>query len=192
MGTARRRTCGGRRTPAGAWHVTESVWGDVQRVRLTTGPPSLATDPERVRSVHAVGFVPHPSSVLVLLVQNKDATWTFPGGRLEEKETADEALAREIWEEARATLAPGHVPVAVTQIEFLNRVPGRIYRFHPSFLLWVAGSVAVLSDEPHHDPADYVTQRRVLSVEEARDRLGPLERVVLEAAQAAWRENHGG
>jgi 8-oxo-dGTP pyrophosphatase MutT (NUDIX family) len=191
MAAMRRRNCGGRKAPAGAWQVTEAVWGDVQRVRLTTGPPSLVTGPERVRSVHAVGFVGDstPLPAQVLLVQNKDGTWTFPGGRLEGKETSDEALARELWEEARAALAPGYVPVAATQIEFLNRVPGRVYRFHPSFLVWVAGSVDALSDEPHHDPADYVTERRVMRIEEARDRLAPLECVVLEAAVAKWRAN---
>ncbi len=160
--------------------MREAVWGGGQRVRLVTGPPSLVTDPDRVRSIHAVGFVGDD----VLLVQNKDGSWTFPGGRLEERETIDEALERELWEEARATLAPGYVPVAATRVEFLNRVPGKVYRFHPTFLLWVAGQVAVLSDEPHHDPADFVTGRRVTSVEEARELLPPLEQEVLQAAVA--------
>lgn len=172
--------------PPGAWHALDAVWGGAQRVRLVTGPPTLITEPERVRSVHAVGFA-GPEDVL--LVENKDGTWTFPGGRLEGTETPDEALRRELWEEARATLAPGYRPVAATQVEFLNRVPGRVYRVHPSFFLWVVGSVATLSDEPHHDPADFVTGRRVAGVETARSLLGPLERRVLEAALLARRNN---
>ena len=169
--------------PGSAWRVTEAVWGGVQRVRLTTGGPEIIADPGRVRSVHAVGFV-GPGEVL--LVQNKDGTWTFPGGRLEDLETPEEALSREIWEEARATLAPGYVPIAATQVEFLNQVPGRVRRFHPTFLLWYAGAVADLSDEPHHDPADYVTGRRITSVDEARALLAPIENDVLTAALAAW------
>ena len=186
MTTVKRR--GGPKVPPGAWQVTEAVWGGAQRVRLVTGPPTLVTEPERVRSVHAALFVTTrvASPTRVLVVQDKDAAWTFPGGRLEGAETPDEALTREVWEEAGATLAPGHVPVAATRIEFLNRVPGRVYRFHPTFLLWVAGSVTALSDEPHHDPADYVTQRRMVTVAEARELLGPLERRVLDAAVAAW------
>lgn len=165
--------------PPGAWHSTNALWGASQRVRLTTGPVSLVSDPERIRSVHLIGFLDDGE---VLLVENKDGSWTFPGGRLEGAETTDEALIREVWEEARATVAPGYVPVAVTQIEFINRVPGRVYRVHPSFLLWVAGRVAALSDEPHHDPADGVTGRRVVTIDEARELLGPLEARVLDAA----------
>jgi 8-oxo-dGTP pyrophosphatase MutT (NUDIX family) len=118
----------------------------------------------------------------VLLVQNKDGSWTFPGGRLEERETTEEALTRELWEEARARARPGWVPLAATEITFVNRVPGRIHRVHPTFLLWVTGRVAVLSDEAHHDPADFVIGRRVAPVDEARALLPPLEIGVLNAA----------
>ncbi len=166
--------------PPGAWYATEAVWGGNQRVRLVTGSPALVGEAvERVRSVHAVLFTDDEK---VLLVQNKDGSWTFPGGRLEERETTDEALARELWEEARARARPDYVPLAATQITFVNRVPGRIHRVHPTFLLWVTGRVAVLSDEAHHDPADYVIGRRVALVDEARALLPPLESGVLNAA----------
>lgn len=167
---------------SGAWHVAEALWGSGQRVRLITGPPSLVTEPERVRSVHAALFL--DAGARVLLVQNKDESWTFPGGRLEGMESPDEALVREVWEEARAIPAPGYVPVAATRIEYLNRVPGRVYRCHPAFLLWVCGQVATLSDEPHHDPADFVARRCVTTLIEARALLAPLEQCILDAASA--------
>lgn len=166
--------------PAGAWYAREAVWNGTQRVRLVTGPLSLVGEAhERIRSVHAVLFTEEDA---LLLVQNKDGSYTFPGGRLEERETIDEALRREMWEEARARVAPGYVAFAVTEITFLNRVPGRLHRVHPTFLLWVLGRVAALSDEPHLDPADYVVGRRVARVDEARALLPAAEGDVLEAA----------
>ena len=168
--------------PPDAWHATEAVWGTQQRVRLVTGPPSLIEDTAHVRSVHLIGFLPGDD---LLLVQNKDSTWTFPGGRLEGGETIAEALVREVWEEARAKIAPGWTSIATTRIDFLNRVKGRVYRFHPSYLLWVVGDIAALADEPCHDPADFVVGRDVVSIDEARRRVGPMETRVLDAALAA-------
>ena len=171
--------------PHGAWSVTDALWGEKQRVRLVTGPPSLVESPEHIRSIHAVGFV---DADRVLLVQNKDRTWTFPGGRLEGGETLDAALRREVWEEARATISASHRMVAVTRIEFLNRVPGRVYRVHPSYTAWVVGEVIELSDEPHHDPADGVIGRRVATLTEAQALLDAMERQILEVAVTRWRE----
>jgi 8-oxo-dGTP pyrophosphatase MutT (NUDIX family) len=182
---ATRKVKGGKRggaaaLPPGAWHTLDALWGDAQRVRLVTGPPSLVGDAVQVRSIHVVAFC--EGGVTVLLVENKDGSWTFPGGRLEGNETLDQALIREVWEEARATIAPDFKPIAATRIDFLNRVPGRVYRVHPSYLLWVTGNIASLSDEPHHDPADNVVGRRVCTITEAIRLLGPLEQRVLEAA----------
>lgn len=179
--SARRKNRTGRdRLPHGAWHTLDSVWGEAQKVRLITGGPSLVGDPIHIRSIHVVAFVDPDDHIL--LVQNKDTTWTFPGGRIEASETLEQALMREVWEEARARIAPDYQPVAATRIEFLNRVPGRVYRVHPTYLSWVMGEVAELSDEPHHDPADGVIGRRVVPATEAGELLGPLERSVLEAA----------
>ena len=168
--------------PPGAWHVFDAVWGEAQRVRLITGPPSLVSDVVYIRSIHLVGFVRGAEGDSVLLVQNKDGSYTFPGGRLEGSETLDAALHREVWEEARATLTPEYRPVAATRIDFLNRVPGRVYRVHPSYISWVVGNIAVLSDEPCLDPADGVIGRLVVTLAEAVTLLGPLEQRVLEAA----------
>ncbi|MBC8142424.1 MAG: NUDIX domain-containing protein [Armatimonadetes bacterium] len=174
--------------PAGAWHVCDTTWGESQRVRLVTGAMSLVDAPERVRSIHAVGFLRgtvEGEEAQVLLVQNQDGSYTFPGGRLEGTETSAEALRREVWEEARATLLPGDAPVAATRIEFLNRVPGRIHRVHPSYLLWVVAEIASLSDEACIDPApNGVVGRRVVSVSDARALLSAPASLVLDAALA--------
>ncbi|WP_309685210.1 NUDIX domain-containing protein [Armatimonas sp.] len=171
---ARKRNTG---LPPGAWRVEEAIWGEHQRVRLITGLPSIVDDQERVRSIHAVSFL---ADGRVVLAENKDGSFTFPGGRLEGGETQHQALTRELWEEVRMRLAPGYKSLAATRIEFLNRVPGRVYRVHPTYLLWVSGQVAELSDEPHHDPADSVVGRRLCTAEEALTLLPELERRVFE------------
>ncbi|MBC8103668.1 MAG: NUDIX domain-containing protein [Cytophagales bacterium] len=177
---------GGPAVPPGCWHALDAVWGSAQRVRLVTGPPSLVGDSAQIRSIHIVGVIPDSENpAKLLLVQNKDGSFTFPGGRLEARESLAEALVREVWEEARATIAPEWRPVAATRIEYLNRVPGRIHRFHPTYLLWVTGEIAFLSDEPHDDPAESVIGRRVVTAEEAVGLLDPLEQTVLHSALAA-------
>lgn len=182
--TARRSKAKRMMLPGGAWHVLDAIWGESQRVRLITGVPSLVSDTIHIRSIHLVGFVGNDQ---VLLVENKDGSYTFPGGRLEGSETLDAALHREVWEEARATIAPGFRPVAATRIDFLNRVPGRVYRVHPSYISWVTGQVAALSDEPCLDPAEGVVGRLVTTIPDAMMRLGPLEQRVLEASLGLWK-----
>jgi len=93
-----------------------------------------------------------------------------------------DALQRELWEEARARIVPDYQPLAATRIDFVNRVPGRVYRVHPTYLLWVIGSVEELSDEPHHDPANAVVARRVVEADEARILLPLLEQRILAEA----------
>jgi 8-oxo-dGTP pyrophosphatase MutT (NUDIX family) len=159
-------------------------------VRLVTGVPSLAESPERVRSIHAVGFLRNATGEdHILLVENKDGSYTFPGGRLEGAETPEDALRREVWEEARATLLPDAKPIAATRIEFLNRVPGRIHRVHPSYLMWVSADVAALSDEACIDPApNGVVGRHIVPVSKARELLFPPASLVLDAALAQREE----
>jgi 8-oxo-dGTP diphosphatase len=161
---------------AGAWLTEETTWGETQRVRLITGGPSLIEQSEQVRSIHMVGFVGEGQ---VLIVQSRDGSWTFPGGRLEGGETLGEALSREVWEEAGARIAGGWRRVAATRIDFINRVPGRVYRVHPTYLLWVAGEVTELAHEPDPDPVGGVVARAVLKLDEAHELLPALERRVL-------------
>lgn len=173
------------RVPPGCWHALHAVWGGAQKVRLITGPPSLVEDMAHIRSIHIVALMPEAAGKAereILLVQNKDNSFTFPGGRMEPCENLQQTLKREVWEEARAEISPDWSAVAVTRIEYLNRVPGRIHRFHPMYLLWAVGEVTALSDEPHHDPADSVIGRRLVTLDEAREMLGELENVVLDAA----------
>ena len=166
---------------AGAWLMEETVWGESQRVRLITGGPGLIEVNEQVRSIHMVGFLGDGD---VLVVQSRDGSWTFPGGRLEGGENLEMALDREIWEEAGARIAPLWHRIAATRIDFLNRVQGRVYRVHPTYLLWVSGVVTELAEEPDPDPVGGVVARLVLPIKEAYELLPRLERRVLDAALA--------
>jgi 8-oxo-dGTP diphosphatase len=163
-------------TVAGAWLTEETTWGEAQRVRLITGGPGLIEQSEQIRSIHMVGFVGQE----LLVVQSRDGSWTFPGGRLEGGESLEDALSREIWEEAGARIASGWKRIAATRIDFINRVPGRVYRVHPTYLLWVAGDVTELAEEPDPDPVGGVVARAVLSIADAQMLLPPLERRVLD------------
>jgi 8-oxo-dGTP pyrophosphatase MutT (NUDIX family) len=166
-------------TVAGAWLTEEAVWGESQRVRLITGGPSLIEQSEQIRSIHMVGFLGDGN---VLVVQSRDGSWTFPGGRLEGGESLTQALEREVWEEAGARIGREWSRIAATRIDFLNRVPGRVYRVHPTYLLWVSGTVIEVAEEPDPDPVGGVVARAVLPIGEAAELLPRLERRVLDVA----------
>ena len=122
----------------------------------------------------------------VLVVQSRDGSWTFPGGRLWR------AARRSAW---RWSARSGKSPVRESPRNgsgsprrasiFSIGVPGRVYRVHPTYLLWVAGTITELAEEPDPDPVGGVVARAVLPIAEAYELLPRLERRVLDAALAA-------
>ena len=78
-------------------------WG-AQPVRLTAFRCSELPTDAPTTSVHIVAF--HGGRVLV--VCDRKGMFGFPGGRLEAGETRDEALTREVYEEACAYLQPAY------------------------------------------------------------------------------------
>lgn len=127
-------SCGG--------HVTDQVLDDVVRIwdgralraRVIASdelpPPPLCTT--------GVGFVLRDAELL--LVQHVKYGWTVPGGHIEAEESPEEAMLREVWEEAavrvRAPRVLGH-----QEIRPVDEVPGD-YRYPiPSYQCFFAGLV---------------------------------------------------
>lgn len=99
------------------WLKEEMRWGR-QRVRLSAGPADAALAAQLWgKSAHAVVF----SGDSVLLMREAGDDWHFPGGRTDTGETLGQALAREMGEEAGATLGPDpHTIYYVAELESMT------------------------------------------------------------------------
>src|SRR5437867_2034082 len=107
---------------ATALFISEMQWGE-QPVRLTAlACRDLPTDAPTT-SVHIVAF----QGERVLVVRDRRGMYGFPGGRLEAGESYEEALEREVHEEARAHLKPDKTLFAVLKIECTTRLSHRVY-----------------------------------------------------------------
>lgn len=159
--------------------AVEMQWGQ-QPVRLTARRCLTLADDAPVTSVHIVAF--HGERVLV--VRDRKGVHGFPGGRLEAGETYEEALAREVYEEARAHLKPNYRLFAALKIEYPERIPGRTYLHDFSYMAMYVGSVRAL--EPiGHDPAGIITARALFSCAECENQLLEHDSILLcEALQA--------
>lgn len=166
-------------TPPTIWHVEEMRWGP-DRVRLTLGPADAAyLDGVWVKSAHAVVF----SGTDVLLVREARATWHFPGGRLEGGETVADALAREMLEEAGATLAPNPRPFAAVRVEFPDRP--RVHARGDSFTAYFLAELADMTSEFETEtgtPEQRIIERRLVPVAEAPVLLSPASQRLLQEA----------
>ena len=82
--------------------VTDMQWGQ-QPVRLTARLVDELPDDAPTTSVHLVAFYRGQ----LLLVKDKRGSYGFPGGRLDPGETREQAMNREIYEEANANARRG-------------------------------------------------------------------------------------
>jgi 8-oxo-dGTP pyrophosphatase MutT (NUDIX family) len=74
------------------------VWED-RRVTLTWLPRPFEPPPDLTTSASGICFTEHRK---IVLVTRDGQRWDMPGGKPEHGESLEEALAREVWEEARA------------------------------------------------------------------------------------------
>jgi 8-oxo-dGTP pyrophosphatase MutT (NUDIX family) len=168
-------------TPAALEESLFSVamqWGQ-QPVRLTAYRCAELPLDAPITSVHIVAF--HGERVLV--VRDRKGLFGFPGGRLEAGETREEAMVREVYEEACAHLEPGYTLFGVLKIECTEQLPGRAYPHAFSYMAMYAGMVRAL--EPvRRDPAGIITGRDLFTPEECDRRLDPHDQILLREALA--------
>lgn len=170
--------------PSSVWLTEEMHWGE-RRVRLSAGPAD-AVSIARLwgKSAHAVVF----SGRSVLLVREAGGDWHFPGGRTDAGETLEQALAREMMEEAGATLAPYPLLFAAVRVEFLDGpLPGADGDPHTAYYV---AEMETLTLEYAGDPAlaeQQIAERRLVPLEDALALLRPFNRRLLKEA-LAWRQ----
>ena len=161
-------------------------WG-VQPVRLTaTRCCELPTD-QPTTSVHIVAF--HGGRVLV--VCDRKGSFGFPGGRLELNETREQALCREVYEEACANLNEDYSLFALLKIECTARLPGRNYPFPHTYMAMYVGTVRSL-DPIRRDPAGIITSRDLFTREECARNLLLHDRILLAEALSVQATRAGG
>jgi nucleoside triphosphatase len=162
-----------------ALFVSEMQWGE-QPVRLTAlACQELPTDAPTT-SVHIVAF----QGERVLVVRDRRGMFGFPGGRLEQGEGYEEALEREVHEEARAHLKPEKVLFAVLKIECTARLAHRTYLHNHTYMAMYAGQVRAL--EPiGNDPAGVITGRDMFTCADCERILPEHDKILLREALSA-------
>ncbi len=171
-------------TPSAVWLTEEMHWGE-RRVRLSAGPADAASL-ARVwgKSAHAVVFTGRS----VLLVREAGGDWHFPGGRTDPGETLEQALAREMMEEAGATLVSHPLLFAAVRVEFPDGPPPGADG-DPHTVYYIA-ELAALTPEYAGDPAlaeQQIAERCLVPLEDAAALLRPFDRRLLKEA-LAWRQ----
>jgi 8-oxo-dGTP pyrophosphatase MutT (NUDIX family) len=148
-------------------------WGQ-QPVRLTAWLCSTLPTDAPVTSVHIAALF----GSRLLVVRDRKGIYGFPGGRLDRRESRDQAMAREVYEEANAYIAPGYLLYAVIKIEYTQRVPGRVYPHEFSYLAMYAGKVRAL-DPFNGDPAGIILERALFTRQDCERRLLAHDKILM-------------
>ncbi len=175
-------------SPEKVLFAVDMHWG-LQPVRLTGFRCEVLPADSITTSVHIAAFLGEK----LLVVRDRKGSYGFPGGRLESGETYDEALIREVYEEARAQLKPDFQLYAAIKIEYTQHLPGRNYPRDYTYMGMYAGAVRCL--EPIGiDPAGIITARDLFRSTECRNNLLKHDVVLLQEALATLSqqgETHG-
>jgi len=154
----------------------EMQWG-AQPVRLTAMRCCQLPTDQPTTSVHIVAF--HGGRVLV--VCDRKGIFGFPGGRLEGVETREQALCREVYEEACANLNEDYALFGLLKIECTTRIPGRHYPHPHTYMAMYVGTVRSL-DPIQRDPAGIITSRDLFTRADCAKHLLLHDRILLAEA----------
>jgi 8-oxo-dGTP pyrophosphatase MutT (NUDIX family) len=162
--------------------IVEMNWGQ-QPVRLTAWrcdslPPDAPTT-----SVHVVAFYGRH----LLVVRDRKGLYGFPGGRLDRGESREQAMAREVYEEANAYIEPNYTLYAVLKIEYTARLPGRNYPYDYSYMGMYVGKVRRL-DPFNGDPAGIILERALFTAADCNKHLLAHDKILLREAITAYQK----
>jgi len=148
-------------------------WGQ-QPVRLTAWRCDTPPEDAPVTSVHIVALF----GSRLLVVRDRKGVYGFPGGRLDRGESREQAMDREIYEEANAFVEPGYVLYAVIKIEYTQRLQGRVYPNEYSYLAMYAGKIKAL-DPFNGDPAGIILERAIFTRQDCERHLLDHDKILL-------------
>ncbi len=154
-------------------------WGQ-QPVRLTAWLRDTLPEDAPVTSVHIVALF----GSRLLVVRDRKGIYGFPGGRLDRGETREQAMDREVYEEANAFVEPGYALFAVIKIEYTQKLPGRVYPNEFSYLAMYAGKIKAL-DPFNGDPAGIILERAIFTRQDCERHLLNHDTILLREGIAA-------
>jgi 8-oxo-dGTP pyrophosphatase MutT (NUDIX family) len=153
--------------------VVEMNWGQ-QPVRLTAWVRDTIPSDAPITSVHIVALF----GARLLVVRDRKGIYGFPGGRLDPGESREQAMDREVYEEANAYVVPGYTLYGVIKIEYTQRLQGRAYPNEFSYLAMYAGKVKSL-DPFNGDPAGIILERALFTRQDCERHLLNHDKILL-------------
>lgn len=163
----------------------DMMWG-LQPVHLTAWRCDALPTNGHITSVHIIALFGR----FVLVVRDRRGMFGYPGGRLDPGESCEEAMVREVVEEADAKLDPNYRLFAIIRIDYTERLPNRSYP-HPYSYMGVYAGRAISLEPSTPDPAGIVRERDLFTIADCNHYLQEHDRILLREALCIYRETHG-